>query len=132
MAAVARHHAGHDQAAEVQDGPKVHVDKEIDVLVLGLEELLRPVDARVVDQDIERRLRRARWASAGRSVTSMTCAMQPVRSASACERLARCARSVDLESLPAEPLHDRGADARRSAGDKSGPDNRRRAWAVLC
>ena len=53
MAAVARHHAGHDQAAEVQHGAQVHVDQEVDVAVLGLQEGLRPVDARVVDQDVE-------------------------------------------------------------------------------
>ena len=53
VAAVAGHHAGHDQAAEMQHGPNVHVDQEVDVAVLGLQELLRPVDARVVDEDVE-------------------------------------------------------------------------------
>ena len=63
MAAVARHHAGHDQAAEMQHGPEVHVDEEVDVLGVGLQELLRPVDARVVDEDVELDLASARRAS---------------------------------------------------------------------
>ena len=53
MAAVARHHAGDDQAAEMEHGAQVHVDKQVDVLGVGLKELLGPVDARVVDQDVE-------------------------------------------------------------------------------
>ena len=38
MAAVARHHAGHDQAAQMQHGAQVDVDQQIDVLGVGLQE----------------------------------------------------------------------------------------------
>ena len=53
MAAVARHHSRDDQAAQVQHRAQIHVDQQIDVPGLRLQEGFRPIDAGVVDQDVE-------------------------------------------------------------------------------
>ena len=53
VAAVARHHAGHDQVAEVEDRAQVDVDEEVDVGGVALQQPLRLVDAGIVDEDVE-------------------------------------------------------------------------------
>ena len=71
----------------MQHRAQVHVDQQVDVLRVGLEELLWPVDARVVDQDVELDLV-GEPAEPSSSVTSMTCGMQPVRVGQSLQRFA--------------------------------------------
>ena len=53
VTAVACDHARHDQAAEMQDRAEIDVDEKIDVALVGFQEFLRPVDAGIVDENVE-------------------------------------------------------------------------------
>ncbi|MNT27303.1 hypothetical protein D3C72_1629290 [compost metagenome] len=56
MAAIARHHARHHHAAEMQHGAQVDVDQEIDITLIRFQKFLRAVDTGIVHEDIERHL----------------------------------------------------------------------------
>jgi hypothetical protein len=118
VAAISRHHAGNDEAAEMEHRPRVHVDEQVDVLGIGFKEFLRTVDARVVDQDVELdRLCEAGELFAVRHIDDVRNASGPFDKTF--QRLSATGNRVDLQAFTAEALNHGGADPRRSASHES-------------
>ena len=119
MPAVARHHAGHDEVAQVQHGAQVYVDQQVDVFRRGLEDRVRPVDTRVVDEHVERHfLRQPRQAGEVGHVEHMRDA---AGARGELVEVLRAARDrMHLEALLAQPLDDGSADAGGGTGDEGG------------
>ena len=53
VAAVARDHSRHDQSAQVQHGAQIDVDQKVDILGVGFQEGFGPIDAGIVDENVE-------------------------------------------------------------------------------
>lgn len=119
MSAVARHHARHDQAADMQDRPEIDVDDEIDIALVGFQEFLRPVDAGIVDENIE--LHTTGELGHGLTVGHIDDVGDAARPrGQLLQRFGAAGNGMDLDVLPAEPLHHGCADTGGCAGHQCG------------
>ncbi|EGE60698.1 hypothetical protein RHECNPAF_1360079 [Rhizobium etli CNPAF512] len=119
VAAVARHHARHDEAADVQNRAEIDVDEEIDIALVGFQKLLRPVDAGIVDENVE--LHPARERGDRRPIGHIDGMGDTARTlGQLLQSFSAAGNGMDLDILPAKPLNHGCADPGGCAGHQCG------------